>query len=135
MAELATSLRTPVEERTYRAAFRFLHRVRPDGSWEDTAAVKAYKQHQDAWLAAQQDYTSGKIHAELSNDPAVQQQWRQVDEPKLRERVVKAESDWQANGFRTTAEQARWNEAVLGAKSPVKTWSEWSKRFNPDWTA
>jgi len=130
-AQLAQSNRTPDEEAAYQAAFKYLHIVHDDGTWEDTSQVKAYNQYRDASLALQQDYNSRKVAADLSNDPAVKQHWQDIDEPALQAQMQQLLNDWVNNGYKQQVEDARSTFARLGAKSPGQIWDQWQSQYNP----
>lgn len=130
-AKLATSARTPEEQKDYEKALNFLHKLTPDGVWEDSAQVKAYNQYKDAWYMAQQEYNAKKVEATVSTDAAVKQQWQQL-EPMLRQKIIDAEQLWASSGFRAQVEDARRIEALLRDKSPGDTWYRWRNQFQPD---
>lgn len=131
-AQLAQSSRTAEEEAEYQAAFKFLHIVHEDGTWEDTAQVKTYNQYRDASLALQQDYNNRKVAADLSSDPTVKQQWLDVDEPALRAKIQALLDDWTTKGYKIQVEDEESTYARLGAKSPNLIWSQWQSQFNPN---
>jgi hypothetical protein len=131
-AKLASSLRTSEEEKAFEKAFRYLHNVEEDGTWEDTPQVVKYNQYKDAWYGAQHDYNNKKVEADYSNDHATTQRWQEVEEPELREKIESIERDWIAKGFRTQVEEARHIEAALGGKSPSLAWGGWKEQFQED---
>jgi len=49
-ANFASSTRTPQEEAAYQAALAYLRVAGEGGAWEESAPVKAYRQHKDAYL-------------------------------------------------------------------------------------
>jgi hypothetical protein len=53
-AEFASSTRTPEEETAYQQALAYLRVAGESGVWEDSAPVKAYRQHKDAYVVAQE---------------------------------------------------------------------------------
>ena len=130
-AQLGMATRTAEEETKYQEAFEYLHCVTADGSWEDTAQVIAYKQYKDAWYTAQQDYLYKKIDAQNLSD-SEKTKWEQVDEPALRDTIAELELAWTTNGFRHEVDEARRIEGILADKSPVVTWTNWQKQFQPD---
>lgn len=134
-AELASSTRTPEEEARYQQAARFLRAIGPDGTLEDTAVLRAYRQHKDAYLMAQQGYNAARSTGETTTDPAVKQRWLEVEEPALRAALAEAERLWTVEGFRHEVEAALQTLTELGARSPLLAWKEWREQFMPDITA
>jgi hypothetical protein len=138
-AKLASSTRsrTPEEEADYQKAFRFLHEVGPDGSWASTAAVTAYKQYRDAWIAAKQTYGLAENDATYSTDAAVKQRWETVDKPALRQQILDLEQEWATKGYRAQYDEAKRIEEQFAGMSPITIWNEWRIQFIPDldkWT-
>ena len=127
-AQFASSTRTAEEEAAYQQALAYL-RVAGDGG-EESAPVKAYRQHKDAYLLAQQRYLAAKSTAECATDPAEQQRWRDVDEPAQRAELDALQAQWIIAGHKNEVEAAQSKVVSLGARSPLQTWSEWSSRFN-----
>src|SRR4030095_830110 len=91
----------------------------------DSPMVVVYKQYRDAWFSAVQNYKNEQITATSSSDPAVQTQWKDVDEPRLRALVDQASSDWESKGHKTEVEDAQAIKARLEARSPSRSWNEW----------
>src|SRR5579859_7235092 len=104
--QLAQGTLTPQQQAELQAAQSFLT-VQQDGLPVDSPAVLAYKQYQQAWFAATQNYNNQKITATSSSDPNVQAQWQNNGEPFARAQVDTAESDWEVKGFKAQVEQAR----------------------------
>jgi hypothetical protein len=127
-AQFASSTRTAEEEAAYQQAMAYL-RVAGDGG-EESGPVKAYRQHKDAYLLAQQKYLAAKSTAECATDPAEQQRWRDVDEPAQRAELDALQAQWIIAGHKNEVEAAQSKVVSLGARSPLQTWSEWSSRFN-----
>jgi hypothetical protein len=114
---VASSSRTPDEERRYREAFEFLHRE-VDGRWEDAPEVVAYRAWRDAWFTAQADLRNREVEAQLSGEPQVKARW-EADAPAYRARIADVESSWKAQGHKEVVERHRSTEAELGARSPL----------------
>lgn len=130
--EFAESSRTADEEADYQQAVAYLRHTRDDGTWEDSAVVKEYKQHKDAWLVAQQRFAALKSSAEASADAAAREQWRTVDEPRERAALDAIEQAWIIEGHRNQVESAQARLARLSGRSPIQAWAEWNARFNVD---
>jgi hypothetical protein len=118
-ANFASSSRTSEEEAAYQQALAYLRIVGEGGAWEDSAPVKAYRQHKDAYLVAQQSYLAAKSTAE-----------QDVDEPAQREELDRLQTQWKILGHKDEVEDAQNKVRSLGAKSPIQTWAEWNSRFN-----
>lgn len=131
-AQTAQSTLTPQETAALEQALAFLYTQEPDGTRADSPALVAYYQYQQAWLQAMQAYASAKSTAEASTDPAVQAQWQNVDEPRLRAAVQAAQDAWVTNGYKTQVEQAQAVQQACAAKSPVLQWATWRDAFSPD---
>jgi len=67
-AQFASSTRTPEEEAEYQRALAYLRLAGDGGVWEESAPVKAYRQHKDAYVLAQQNYLAAKSTAECGTD-------------------------------------------------------------------
>lgn len=130
--DFASSTRTPDEEAAYQVGLAYLRKASNGGAWEDSAAVKAYRQHKDAYLLAQQTYQAAKSTAECATDPAEQQRWRDVDEPLQRAGLDALQVKWIVEGLKNEVEAAQSTVVRLGARSPLQTWTEWNSRFNRD---
>lgn len=128
----AESTRTAEEEADYRQALAFLHQTHDDGTWEDSAVVKVYKQHKDAWLVAQQRFAAMRASAEASTDASERERWRAVDEPRERAALDAIEQAWILEGHRHEVENAQARVASLGSRSPILARDEWNARFNSD---
>jgi hypothetical protein len=129
-AQFASSSRTAEEEAAYQQALAYLRVAGEGGGWEESAPVKAYRQHKDAYLLAQQKYLAAKSTAECATDPAEQQRWRDVDEPLQRAEVDALQAQWIIAGHKNEVEAAQSKVISLGARSPMQTWAEWNSRFN-----
>ncbi|MBW4463661.1 MAG: hypothetical protein KME47_25975 [Nodosilinea sp. WJT8-NPBG4] len=130
--DFALSVRTAAEETEYQRARSVYRSIRPDGSEEDTAMYRTYKQYKDAFLLAQQTYLAAKTTAEYSTDVAVRQQWQTVDEPRLRNDLTSCEKLWTVEGHKNEIEAAQNTVFALSSKSPVATQQEWKSRFSKD---
>ena len=131
-ADYASSNRTPLEEEIYQMSLAYLRVAGEGGAWEDSASVKAYRQHKDAFLLSQQKYLAAKSTAESVTDPAERQRWRDVDEPAQRAELDALQARWMIMGHKNEVETAQSRVELLGARSPIQTWAEWSSRFNRD---
>lgn len=130
--DFATSARTPEEEATYQKALAFLRTARADGVWEDSAPLKAYRQHKDAYLVAEQKYVADKSTGEHAADETERRRWRDVTEPAQRANLTELSGKWITAGHKNEVEVAQAKVVSLGARSPILTWSEWKGRFNAD---
>ena len=130
-AQTAQSTLTAAETAALQQALAFLYVKQPDGTQGDSPALIAYCQYQQAYFTALQDYTSQKSTAMASTDPAVQAQWENVDEPRLRAAVQAAQDAWDTKGDRAQVEAAQAVQEECAAKSPVLQWQAWSEAFNP----
>lgn len=131
-AQTAQSTLTPQETAALQQALAFLYTQGPDGTRTDSPALVAYYQYQQAWFTAVQNYANQKSTAGASADPAVQAQWQDVDEPRLRAAVQAAQDAWLAKGYKAEVEQAQAVQEACAAKSPVLQWEAWRDAFNPD---
>ena len=129
-ATFASSTRTAEEEAAYQQALAYLRTAGEEGMWEDSGPVKAYRQHKDAYLLAQQKYLAAKSTAECAADPAEQQRWRDIDEPLQRAELDALQAQWIIAGYKNEVESAQSKVVSLGARSPMQTWAEWNSRFN-----
>jgi len=122
---LARDQMTADERTQYDEANALLSVRDANGFLVDSPMVVAYKQYRDAWFGATQNYKNEQITASSSSDPAVQTQWKEVDEPRLRTLVDQASSDWENKGYKTEVENAQALKARLEARSPSSAWNEW----------
>ena len=113
------------------AAQAYLH-VTTDGLPTDSPAVIAYKQYQDAWFKAVQDYKEKQLSADASTDPKQQAQWKETDEPALRAKITEAEATWENKGNKAAVEQAQKAVTDVTAQSPQLVWRDWSSKFIPE---
>jgi hypothetical protein len=109
-----------------------LYTMNEDGSRTESEAYKRYRQYRDAWFLASEDYAARKLSGELSSDPAVQQHWRDLEEPALRAIVDDAKLNWQNLGRQDEIERALAAEKSAALRNPALRWKEWSDAFNPD---
>jgi hypothetical protein len=98
----------------------------------ESEAMKRYRQYRDAWFVARENYAVHKLTGEMSQDPAEQQHWREVDEPAFRGAVDAASSAWDTLGGRTVIEAALQVERDAATNDPRRRWAEWGQAFNPD---
>jgi hypothetical protein len=131
-AQTAQSTLTTAETAALQQALAVLYVQQPDGSRADSPALVAYIQYQQAYFTTLQNYTSQKSTAEASTDPAVQAQWQNVDEPRLRAAVQAAQDAWTAKGYKAQVEGAQAVQEACAAKSPALQWQDWRDGFNPD---
>lgn len=129
-ADLATSTRTPDEEKQYQDALAVLYTLTSDGLRTPSPQLIAYQQYRDAVIVAQQNYANGKSTADASTDPAVQAQWA-TQGPALQQAITDATNDWIEKGYKADVEEARGVEQRLGAKSPETQWAAWTTQFDP----
>jgi hypothetical protein len=130
-AQLAESTRSEAEEAAYRKAYEYLHETREDGSVSDSATVLAYRQCRDAWLVVAEEYRNAAAEAEASDDPAVDQRWREVTEPALAEKRREIERQWDTDGHRAEVEDAQRVEEQLGQRSAAEAWANYRRLFDP----
>jgi hypothetical protein len=122
---LARDQMTADERAQYDEANALLSVKDANGFLIDSPMVVAYKQYRDGWFSATQNYKNEQITATSSSDPAVQTQWKDVDEPRLRALVDQASSDWENKGHKADVENAQALKARLEARSPSSAWNEW----------
>jgi hypothetical protein len=103
----------------------------PGGLPVDSPAVVAYKQYQQGWFGATQNYNNQKITATTSTDPKVLALWQASGEAAARAQVHAAESDWETKGFKVQVEQAWQVEQSAAAQSPQLKWQSWTAACNP----
>lgn len=128
---LAKDQMTADERAQYDQAKALLTVKDANGFSVDSPIVVAYKQYRDAWFSAAQNYKNEQMTAISSSDPAVQTQWKDVDEPRLRALVEQANSDWENKGNKAGVENAQTMKAQLDARSPSNAWNEWRSAFDP----
>jgi hypothetical protein len=131
-AQLSAGAMSTEEKARYDRAMAFLYTQSADGLRRPSEALTAYSQYRDAHIKAQEEYKNRQFTAELSTDPAVQAQWRNVDEPRLRQEVQRLEEAWLTQGFKAQVEEAQQVVQACEARAPSVTWSEWQKSFIDD---
>ncbi len=109
-----------------------LRDIQADGTAVESAAMRRYRQYRDAWIVVSEDYAARKLSGELSDDPAVQRQWRSVDEPALRAAVENARRDWTTLGQRSAIETAQAADRASALAEPSLRWAEWTTAFDPN---
>lgn len=114
------------------ASSGLLYIVAPDGSRTESDALRQYRQYRDAWFVASEDYATRRLSGELSADPAIQQRWRDVEEPVVRAALDDAHNNWLTLGRKLEIEQALAAEKAAASRSPDLRWAEWRKAFDPD---
>ena len=90
-AQLSAGALSTEEQDRYDGAMAFLYTQSAEGLRQPSAALTVYAQYRDAHIKAQEEYKNCQFTAESSDDPAVQAQWRDVDEPRLRQEVQRLE--------------------------------------------
>jgi len=131
-ARLATPSLAPVDSGALAAARVLLYATDADGLRTDSDTMRAYKQHRDAVIKAQEDFRNQQLTAETSTDPAVQARWKEEDEPRLRDGIRQLEDTWVSSGFKAEVEAAQQVEQAGAAISPISGWSEWRSAFQED---
>jgi hypothetical protein len=129
---LASNQPSSEQKAAVAAAQAYLHVTTPDGLPTDSPAVVAYKQCQDAWFKAVQDYKEKQLSASASTDPKQQAQWKETDEPALRAKIAEAEANWENKGNKAAVEQAQKAVTDVTAQSPQLVWRDWSSKFIPE---
>jgi hypothetical protein len=120
------------EQARYDAAMAVLYTDSAEGLRQPSPMLTAYCQYRDAHIKAQEDYKNCQFTAESSADPAVQAQWQNMDEPRLRQEVQRLEREWLTQGFRAQVEEAQQIEQACNARAPSRAWDEWQKAFIDD---
>jgi hypothetical protein len=131
-AQLSAGVMSTEERARYDKAVAFLYTPAAEGLRRPSEALTTYSRYRDAHIKAQEEYKNCQFTAESSPDPAVQAQWRNVDEPRLRQEVQRLEQEWLTQGFRVQVEEAQQVEQACNARAPSKTWDEWRKSFIED---
>jgi hypothetical protein len=119
------------DDPAFQEAVKLLTTVDAHGLVTDSVAMTTYKQYRDASINATEDYKAQQSTAEFSNDPAVQNQWVTVDEPRLRAIKEQADEDWRLRGLKNEIERAQQIQQAHAANSPQTTWDQWSALFDP----
>jgi hypothetical protein len=131
--QLAAGAAMSTEEKArYDRAMTLLYTSSAEGLRRPSEAFTVYSQYRDAHIKAQEDYKNRQFTAEWSTDPAVQAQWRDVDEPRLRQEVQRLEQEWLTQGFKAQVEEAQQIVQAYDARSPSRTWEEWQTSFIDD---
>jgi hypothetical protein len=131
-AQIAQGDLSPQQKSDLQRATAFLYTQGPQGTQSDSPALISYKQHEQAWLSATQNYKVQQITATTSSNPALQAQWLNTNEPLARAQVQAAESAWETNGFKAQVEQAQQVEQTIAGLSPQLKWQYWIAHCNPD---
>lgn len=130
-AQVAQGSLTAGQTAALQAAQAVLSTQGPGGVMVDTPALIAYKQYQQAYFAASQDYNNQKVTASASADPQVQAAWQNGGEAAARAEVVTAESNWETKGFKAQVESAQSTVETLGSQSPQLKWQSWEALCDP----
>jgi hypothetical protein len=131
-AQVAQGTLTPQQKVNLQNANAVLYTENSDGTQSDSPVLISYKQHEQVWLSATQNYKVQQITAINSNDPAVKAQWLNTDEPLARGQVQAAESAWETQGYKAEVEQAQQIEITAAASSPQLKWQNWIAHCNPN---
>lgn len=131
-AQIARGSMTTAERASYERAMSVLYTTDENGLRTDSERMRAYKQHRDAVLEAEEEFANQKLTAEASTDEEVVARWRNDEEPRLRRLVQERQDAWQATGFKAEVEAAQQLEAAGVAQSPATAWSEWRDAFIDD---
>lgn len=131
-AQVAQGSLTAAQTAALQAAQAVLSTQGPNGVLVDTPALVAYKQYQQAYFVANQNYNNQEITASASADPKVQAAWQNGGQTAAQAAVTAAESDWEAKGFKTQVEEAQATVHTLGSQSPQLKWESWQALCNPD---
>jgi hypothetical protein len=131
-AQVAAGDMTPDEQARYEQAMSILYTRSADGMRRDSEALRAYKQHRDAHIKAQEEYKNQQLTAESSEDAAVQTRWRNTDEPRLRQELKRLEEEWLTIGLKAEVEAAQQIEQTCAGRAPSLTWNDWKTSFIAD---
>ena len=131
-AQIAQGSLTDAQAAALSAAQAYLSAPGPAGLNMDTPTMVAYRQYQQAYFAALENYNNLKITATASADPQVQAAWKNGGDAAAQAVLQAAESDWENLGNKAQVEQAQLTERTLGAQSPSLKWSQWQKQCNLD---
>lgn len=130
-AQVAQGSSTAQQAADLQAAQAFLTVQDPNGLLVDSPQVVAYKQYQQAWFRATQNYNDQEATAEASTDPRVQAQWQNTGQAVAQAQVQAAENDWETKGFKMQVEQAQQVEQTYATRSPQTKWNSWVASCNP----
>ena len=119
------------EKARYDRAMAFLYTQSAEGLRQPSAALTVYSQYRDAHIKAQEEYKNRQFTAESSDDPAVQAQWRDVDEPRLRQEVQRLEQEWLTQGFRAQVEEAQQVVQACEARAPSRDLGRMAEVVHP----
>lgn len=131
-AQVAKGSMTSAERAAYEGAMSVLYTTDENGLRTDSERMRAYKQHRDAVLEAEEEYANQKLTADASTDEEVVERWRNETEPRLRRLVQERQDAWQATGFKAEVEAAQQIETAGVAQSPAMAWKEWRDAFIDD---
>ena len=131
-AQVSEGTLTAQQQQDLDSAAAFLHSQGPQGILTDSAELIAYRQYQQSYMLAMQNYKAKQMTASASNDPKVQEQWQDTDEPIARAQVQFAETEWETTGFKVQIEHAEQVVNTLTALSPQLKWQNWIEQCNPD---
>lgn len=128
----ASSTRTAEEEMALQKAKAYLKIPGEGGILQDSPQVTVYNQYKDVYCMLEQEYMEARSSGEAAADEEEKKQWRDIDEPAFRNKLLELEKKWILDGYKNEVEIARSQYISLSAKSPILTWSEWVENFNPD---
>ena len=131
-AQLSAGSMPPEEKVRYDRAMAFLYTSSSEGRRQPSGMLTTYFQYRDAHIKAQEEYKNRQLTAELSADPTVQDRWRDIEEPFLRQEVQRVEQEWLTQGFKVQVEEAQQVEQACKARAPSVTWGEWKESFIVD---
>lgn len=125
----ASSTRTPEEEVAFKEAKAYL---KTPGGITDSQQVQLYKLHKDAHIMVEQEFMEARSTGETTEDETEKKQWLEVDKPAFIAKLEELENKWVLEGYKNQVEIAQSKLEILGAKSPILTWTDWKAQFNPD---
>ncbi len=120
------------QDAAYAQATALLTAKDANGLRTDSVTLTTYKQYRDKYLAAEQAYKNAEITASMAQDPAAKSEWQNTNEPRLRQVVAEAMSEWEAKGNKSAIEAAQAKVSACEAQMPQKVWREWRAAYNPD---
>lgn len=131
-ARVASGTMTGGEKVAYDAAIALLYTSGEGGLRTDSERLTTYKQHRDAVFEAEEEYKNQKLTAEAATDQAAQDQWKNVDEPRLRQLVQERKDAWAKAGLKAEVEAAQQIETAGAATAASTVWAEWRGLFVDD---
>lgn len=129
-SELAISDRTPQEDDALATALALLYVRDGDGLLEPSALLQRYRQLRDAVYQAQAEQRNRAGEAALAGGQALEQ-WNTVDGPEFERQIDALAAEWEGQGERSRIEAAQDVERRLAARSPIRTWAELRRQYDP----